>query len=483
MSNKNTLKTLFTQRKFRYGSMATLLTIGVIALVIVLNVTVGALENKFGLAIDASTLKASNLSEQTLDILKDLDEDVKIYTVYQPTTSTEIRIQVEEMLRAYAAKSSHISWDNINPVAEPLRINALSGGKNLSEGALIVANADESRVKAINRSEYYYTQKSALTNTDVTVFSAETKITSGIRYVTNEDAGRVYFLQGHREIDPNTYCRRLLDGLDSNGYVTDTINLVTSEKKLEKGDVLVVIDPQVDMTGDEYKILRAWLEDGGRMIMGAFWNIDFTSMTNFNNLLEYYHMGFETVSAISEAPNSTGNWIWGDVSYLVPDLDAEHPITADLDQPQVIPFARPIKQPDMTESGAFFYDLLTTSNAAVTRYADGTSQVGKRTVAMGMQLNADQAEDEVRIILVGSDIIFTDSLADQSKNIDFCVSAVRWLVNEDTNAVYIRSSVVDTSYLSITNQDLWIVTVLVVVVIPLCVAVVGIIVWIRRRRL
>ena len=482
--NKNSkIRSLFTQRKFRYGTAATLITVAVIALVILLNVTVGALEDRFGLAIDASALKASRLSDQTVEILNDLNEDVRIYTVYQPTTSSEIRIQVEEMLRAYAAKSSHVTWDNINPVSDPLRVNALSGGKSMAEGALIVTNADESRVKAINMSEYYYTQTSVLTNTDVTVFSAESKITSGIRYVTHDDAGRVFFLQGHREIDPNTYCRRLTDALDSNGYLVDTINLVTSEEKLTKGDVLIVVDPQVDMTADEYRILRDWLEDGGRMFMGVAWNIDMSNMNHFVELLEYYHLGFEDVSAVEESKNSTGNWIWGQLSNLVPNLDEEHPITAELEQPVVIPYSRPLKTVDMRESGTYYTDLLTTSSAATTYYATGETVVGKRAVAMALQQNADVPEDETRMVIIGSDIICTDTLANQSRNIDFCVSAVRWLINEDTSAVYVRSNVVDTSYLSIGTQDLWIVTALVVVVIPLLVAVIGLVVWIRRRRL
>lgn len=478
----NKLKSMFTQRKYRYGTMATLLTVGVIILVILVNITAGSMENKWGLAIDASVLKVSELNEQTLDILADLDEDVYVYTVYQSTTATEMRIQLEEMLRSYDAASDHFHWSNLDPVTDPLKVKKLAGGESVTEGALLVTNADESRVKVLDVSDYYTNEYYALTGSTYTIFSAEIRLTSSLLYVTGNSNTNVYFLAGHQEIDPDMYYTSFVAQMENNNYDVSKLDLSAADAAIEKGDVLIITDPSVDLTDEEYAILRAWLDDGGRMLVCIHYTIDLTKLPNFVKLLDYYQLAFDT-GYIQESENSSNNWR-SSVYYLMPNLDAEHEITADLTRYQILPYARPIQEVQMNESNTVYTKLMTTSPSALTVQNDGSAAIGTRTVGMSLETIADDPADVTRIILVGSSPMLSDQYASTTYNLDFATRAVRWLVNDDSMSISIMPDLVDTESLVIqSGTDFWTLTALVVVIIPLIAAVAGVVVWIRRRRL
>ena len=142
---KKTVSLHRNARKFRYGSLAILLTIAVIVIVILLNVVFGRLEQSRAWSIDVNALNATDFDPNTLEVLRLVDQDVYIYTVYQATSSSALRVQVDSILEKYHALNPHIHTGNIDPVGEPARILKLAGEKSLEEGAVIVTNADETR--------------------------------------------------------------------------------------------------------------------------------------------------------------------------------------------------------------------------------------------------------------------------------------------------------------------------------------------------
>ena len=145
------------QRRFRYGRFAAFLTIAVFATVILLNVAVGRLEQTHAWAVNVNGLNATEFDQATLDVLKLVDQDVNIYTVYQTSAESALRVQVDAVLEKYHALNRHIHIANIDPVTEPGRMAQLAGEAALEEGAVIVTNADESRVKIYNRDDYFGT--------------------------------------------------------------------------------------------------------------------------------------------------------------------------------------------------------------------------------------------------------------------------------------------------------------------------------------
>ena len=115
------------QRRFRYGRFAAFLTIAVFATVILLNVAVGRLEQTHAWAVNVNGLNATEFDQATLDVLKLVDQDVNIYTVYQTSAESALRVQVDAVLEKYHALNRHIHIANIDPVTEPGRMAQLAG--------------------------------------------------------------------------------------------------------------------------------------------------------------------------------------------------------------------------------------------------------------------------------------------------------------------------------------------------------------------
>ena len=78
--NKRGLKGFLKSRKARYGAVSTGIVIGVVALVIVLNVIVSLLVDRFpNLKIDLTSNSAYALNEDTVDYMSHLSKDVNVY--------------------------------------------------------------------------------------------------------------------------------------------------------------------------------------------------------------------------------------------------------------------------------------------------------------------------------------------------------------------------------------------------------------------
>ncbi|MBR4443142.1 MAG: GldG family protein [Clostridia bacterium] len=481
---KSKLNSLLGQRKFRFGAYATILTIVVIIVVILLNVALGAIETNWALTVDVTALNATDFDDATYEILKGVNDDVRVYTVYQDSTSSSARVQVDSVLEKYHALNNHVTLGNIDPVKEPTRINKLSGDTSLSEGAVIVTNADESRVKLINRSDYYSLQSYG--NNTYTIFDLESKVTSALVYVTSSETPHVYFLTGHGEMDSASYFTILTRQLQLRNYDVASLNLLTDGVELVSGDTVVVSNPTRDLDDSEYETLHNWLTDGGRLLVALDYTVNTATLPNLTKLLDYYQLSFGE-GLIYEDESATGNYVSYGTLYLRPDMDAEHDITASLAEARqlMIPQVRPINEVTIPESGILYTKLLTTSNKATVVNADQQSAPGTQTIALAaLKRDYNDSTKDVRIVLLGSNYLMADTqLLYSTENLNFTVNAFDWLVNSN-NTVSISSKYVADSTLRIPDATTaWVLAAIVVVAIPLVVLIAGIVVWIKRRRL
>lgn len=481
------LKSLLGQRKFRYGGYATILTVVVIAVVILLNVALGAVETNWALSLDVTAINATDFEDATYEILEGVDQDIHVYTLYQSSTSSSLRVQVESVLEKYHALNSHITVENIDPVAEPTRVTKYAGDTSLSEGAVIVTNGDESRIKLINRSDYYYYTTSSYTGSSYTYFTLESKMTSALVYVTSAETPRVFYLSGHNELDADSYCTLLTAQLQNRNYDVSKLDLSNSDVELTSGDTVIIIDPERDLNDDEYATLRAWLSDGGRMLCSMTYDVDLSRLPNFVKLLDYYQLSYGD-GIITEDESATGNYWNNSVLNIVPVMDSEHDITSDLADGSsylVVPSARPINAVEIPESGVSYTKLLTSSAKATAVNGDESSLPGTQTLALAMlkQDSSDSSKD-TRIVLMDSLYLLADTnLMYYSYNLNFTLNTIDWLVNSDST-VLISSKYIADSVLSIPDSTTaWSLAAIVVIIIPLIVAVFGAVVWIKRRRL
>ena len=79
-TEKRGLKAFLKSRKARYGAVATGIVLGTVAIVIVINIIVGLLVERFPeLKLDLTANNAYALNEDTVDYMSHLDKDVTVY--------------------------------------------------------------------------------------------------------------------------------------------------------------------------------------------------------------------------------------------------------------------------------------------------------------------------------------------------------------------------------------------------------------------
>ncbi len=486
--SKNALKGFFSRRQFRYGGYATVLTAVVIAVVILLNVAISAIESNWALTIDVTALKATDFSDQTFEVVGKIDEPVKVYTLYQDSTSHMLRIQTEAVLEKYHALNGSISVSNIDPMKNPALVQKYAGDMNLNEGSLVVTNADESRVKVIDRTEFYYQYTNPYNNQPYTLFALEPEMTAALLHVTSEETPRIFFLEGHDELAADTYCTLLMSELEHQNFEVSMLNLTDdTDVTLRAGDTLAIINPVRDLTDDEYAVLKSWLNDGGRMLFVLDYATDASVLRNFTALLDYYQLSFGE-GIIAESAASTDNWTSSNYN-LVPNLNTENEITtsliADGYSRLILPQVRPVNAVTMPESEVLYDNLLTTSKSAVVESKDGNSLPGTQIIAQSMlKANAADSKKDVRIVLMGSFYSLADTnLIYSSYNMNYSLNVFNWLSNQQ-NVVEIGAKNIATNTLAIPDAGTaYTLGAIVVVAIPLIVLAAGIMVWLKRRSL
>lgn len=461
------------------------LTALVLAGVCLLNVAAERLEARFGWAVDMTEMEVTSFDEGTIEVLESLEEAVTVYTVFQNTTSSTLRARLEQVLARYQAQNDNIRVENVDPLKEPGRIASYADGESLDEGSLIVVNEDQTRFKVLPRDDYYYGYSMRQQDQSYTVFDAENVITSAIYAVTRRDIPKVYFLTEHGELDVERYGTWITAMLNENGFQTEILHGFSEDSPLMPGDILAIVDPQLDITDQERSRLYGWMNEGGRLLVNIGYTVDLDRMPNLVKLLDAFHLGFGE-GYVEESAREIDRWK-DDVYALVPVLDEEHAITAELNAQGFsvyMPYSRPILPVTFPEFGYVYTSLLTTSSQASVVQGGVRGHPGKQTIALAMQKDDyAQTEKTVRAVLLGGYNLLADTnMMYSTYNPLFLSSVFQWLANQKTG-VSVRMRYVQDQALTIPNARVaWMLSGAVVVVLPAAVFAAGIIVWLRRRR-
>ena len=139
LKNLKGLAELLKNPKLRYGGYASLITFAVVVAVIVVNLLVAQLD----LQIDLTENNVYTLSEQTQEILADLDEEV---TFYMLARRNEEPAQIMEALGRYEQASPWIRIETVDADTNPGFVAQYDPeGEGLGNGSVIVATEDNYR--------------------------------------------------------------------------------------------------------------------------------------------------------------------------------------------------------------------------------------------------------------------------------------------------------------------------------------------------
>ena len=246
--NARHIREFFVSRQARYGANVAISLIGFIGIAVIVNIIVS---QKFDRSADWTSDKLYTLSDQTKNILRGLDREVKALAFFSDNpddTRLQNRLAVgRDMLGRYARETDKLEVKFIDPVTDPQTRHAY--GIEFDGTVVFESGQKRERVTAVD----------------------EQKFTSAIMKVVRDEIKRVYFLVGHEErgidvFDAHGY-QQAKEGLERQNYAVETLALATVPDVPPDCGALVIAAPKTSMLPHEVGALSRYLKRNGKLLL------------------------------------------------------------------------------------------------------------------------------------------------------------------------------------------------------------------------
>ncbi len=273
-------KKKFNKRNFKHGTMSVILTIVFVAVVVVFNVIVGLISERFDTDVDLSDAGMYTLEEDTEAYIADVDKEVTI-TVLNTESNFEAvgepYKQVNELLKKMQIANPLITIE-YKPLDQNPAYASQFTGENIADNYIVVECPSTDQHKIIIDSDnsgngyimidtesYYSAYYAAMYSGgrfdpyDHIYSNIEQEVVSALMFVTNDDPVRVAFTEGYEEGDSSA----LKELLEKNGYSVESLKLMQVEEIDPEIDFVVVFAPMIDIDNDNLTKLDKFLDNGG----------------------------------------------------------------------------------------------------------------------------------------------------------------------------------------------------------------------------
>lgn len=489
---------LSDKRNLKYGTVATAITIGFIALILVVNVIATILLNRFPLSVDLTSSGKYEVSQETIDFVQEIDEDINIYILFDEIYFTDPNLyfyetgdsyQLGEIMRRYTQYNSRINISYIDLATNP-SFSTKYPNETLSRGDVIVESSTRYQ-KFILTDMFNITTDSTGTQLASLSSKAEEKMTSALLFVTDENPAKVVLTSGHNEADVSA----LTNLLNQNGYVTETVATLGAEIDPE-AQVVIIPAPSVDFTDSEINKLEEFLNNGGAYGKQVFFMAAAgqPELANLEAFLADWGIGLGDGSILETDPDKTYLTAWlsiQDGDSIDYDFLERDPLSA----PVVMPYVRPVEALFEAQNlrtttvlcSTYDTSVLYPNEASDDWSADNETKQVFNTVVAGQRQTDTTNYDEVAfstVIAFGSvDMFNTDFLNSSSfGNGQFSISLVNKLTEKE-NLITIVPKDLKSLSLDINATTAVALGVIFIAVLPVAILVVGVVVFLRRRHL
>ena len=462
-------------KQVRYGGYALLTSLGMVAVLVLVNLLV----DQFGVEADLTQNRLFTLSDQTIQLLDNLDADV---TVYQIGTTGRENPLIDSVLERYARRSSHIKLANLDPERNPGLAAKYEEEGQVRPGGLIVDGGD--RFRMISQFDIFNVN---MQTRQATSLSLEQELTAALLYVTTGDLPSVYLLEGHGEQSmfqlgmPGLNVRDLLE---NDNYEVDTLDLVSRDSIPEDVDVLLVVAPEQDMTTAEADRLDAWMRDGGRVVF-VLQGARRTELPNLEELLAGFGVRLVNGIIVEESGRHTPD----SQVFLVPEMTS-HEIVSPMRSERlfiVMPAAGPIEELETKRRTLTVEPFLNTSEGSFLRTDFQIQSVEQQEgepngpFAVGVAITDNDLDGYVKSrVVVFSSVLFLRQ--PYQANYDMLLNSLSWARSRE-ESISIRAKSLRTFPLRMTRLAQLIISGVAVLLVPLGVLGAGLAVWLRRRHL
>ena len=485
--NIASLKEGFKRRSFIYSSNMLLVVVLVLGIVVIVNYFFVKYHHRF----DFTESKMHSLSDQSIQVLKNLKNDVYIKSFFLEGNYNKNRM--EDLFQNYAYHSKKFKYEFIDPDKNPGLVKRYDV---TTDGTTILESGDkESRITT--------TSEEDLTNAIVKVSRKKKKV--------------IYFLEGHGEASSDDTEARgyslAKQELEKLAYEVKKLTLALEDNFPEDCSILVIPGAQKDLLPNEVETIRNFIHNGGRV----FFMVDPEMAPGLKSFLIEFGIQLEDDLIVDTVSRLMG----GD--YFMPIVTGYeyHEITRNFDFATFFPLARSVNETEEKPEGVSTAILAKTSTnswserqltqqevsfdeekdvagpvslaAVVTvqpkeEEKEEPSEVEeeKETPAEEVEAKPEETEEkpkqEGRLAVFGDSDFATNRYYNLSGNGNLFLNAVNWLA-EEADLISIQARTASPRLIQLTATQGRILFFVSVIILPLIVLVTGISVWMRRRSL
>ncbi len=251
---------ILNNRRFRMGSFATVLTVIFIAALIILNMIVSAVSNRYPVQIDLTTDKIYGLSDETIEYLKGLEKEVDIYVLATEdgfSSASDYFLQAKETIKKFPQYTSKVDLSFVDMAKDP-SFESKYASYNIGTRDIIVECG--SKIQIVKTSDLFTLQYDSSTGYSYIQGSrTDEAITSAIMNVTSDYTPKVTLLTAHSSFDATSF----VSLLEQNSFEVITQDLLLEDIDPE-AEVAILFAPGQDLDEDQLKKLDAFLDNDGQ---------------------------------------------------------------------------------------------------------------------------------------------------------------------------------------------------------------------------
>ena len=444
------IKAVLGLRSVRYGANASAMSLLMIALVVMINV----LGVRYHRRIDVTANQEFSISQQSKDIVLSLKKPLEIVGYYGAQDRTR-QDDVESRLKEYAATSALLTYRFVNPDTDPVAARA----DNVTTYGTLIFKYDGRTLQ--------------------TTSSDEKGISSTILKLTQNVKTTVYVLTGHRErsldsVDP-TGISELKVVLETDNFTVQPLNLTISNTIPLSDSVLLIADPQDEISQAEFTSIINYTNGGGRLVVLS----NPMSPGPLEMLMQLW--GLEWQKDIIIDQQSQGGNPLAPAVLEYPFTELTRNMTG---QASVFNSARSIKEVGQQPEGYTRQAFLASSarSSAATDFSDGQVKT-QESDAVG-PLNFGyilESPNKSRVVVIGdADFISNGYINAAQANATLIRNTIAWAGAQDALISLPLPEPVDRQ-IFLTDDQSALIFYSCVIGLPLLFVVTGIVVWWRRR--
>lgn len=508
-------------KKVKYGSMSLVVMVLVVAIVVILNIMSGYLAKRTPLKLDLTADNRYELSEETIDYLKNkLDKDVELIVTCPKDEFEEIAASAEFFYLYNYGVSLDCPYDMIPVLLEKYEMYANQGsgklsvryvdldkdpkavrkykdayGSDIEAQSIILSCGDRVRVIEPSGVGGMITPDTSNQTKISLVFAGESTITSEIMNVTDANPIRVAFASKFN--GQSVYSQNYADAvsglrdslLTKNGYFCTDVDIARDELKTEDYDMVVIPMPGNDFDENTIEKLSSFLYNNNTYGKNLLFIADpiASELPNINEFLEGWNIAVSTNTVIQDSEKFMGN-----NTFALQVQTAESEYTENIPKNSlylVAPTAQEVQiltRNNDSAAEAVLQTFETASNIDMStdkQVGDtGVKNIGvvaSRTVQIS---NFEYGKSHVMALGCGlmtrSDILVQNNLYSNS---NVLLGILNKMTGKETDTVVIPEKALQAAVIAPTSKQDKAIKIAVIFVIPAVIAAVGLAVLLRRK--